>query len=119
MGEKSIKKWKIVFTMLVWCMLGLVNIEMSEVKANTYGDYEYSLINGGTEVKITGYSGSDTEIVIPSEIGGKTVTRIGNYAFRNCSGLTSIVLPDSLKTIGDYAFCNCSGLSGIDLPDSL
>lgn len=119
MGEKSIKKWKIVFTMLVWCMLGLVNIEMSEVKANTYGDYEYSLINGGTEVKITGYSGSDTEIVIPNEIDGKAVTSIGARAFSGCCFSGELILPDALKSIGSHAFSDCIFDGKLLLPSGL
>ena len=46
-------------------------------------------------------------------LGGCTsLTSIGNFAFRDCSGLTSISLPSSLKAIGGVAFDGCSGLTG-------
>ena len=38
---------------------------------------------------------------------------IGDYAFRNCSGLTRITIPDSVTSIGDRAFNGCSGLETI------
>lgn len=47
------------------------------------------------------------------------VTMIGNSAFRNCSTLINITIPNSISSIGLYAFCNCSGLASITIPDSV
>ena len=58
-------------------------------------------------------------LVIPNEIGGRTVTAIADYGFANCDGITTIILPDGLKTIGSYAFNGCDDLRGIFFPDSL
>jgi hypothetical protein len=41
---------------------------------------------------------------------GNRVTTIGDSAFGACSGLTSVVVPDSVNTIGDSAFSDCSNL---------
>ena len=46
-------------------------------------------------------------------------TEIGEWAFSNCTGLTSIVIPDSVTEIGDYAFYECAGLTSIVIPDSV
>ena len=42
-----------------------------------------------------------------------SVTSIGDYAFYNCSGLTSITIGSNVTSIGDYAFYNCSGLKDV------
>ncbi|WP_367180354.1 leucine-rich repeat domain-containing protein [uncultured Oscillibacter sp.] len=52
-------------------------------------------------------------------VDGDLVLSVGANAFRNCSNLTEITLPDSLTTIGPYAFVNCTSLTNITLPDSV
>lgn len=44
-----------------------------------------------------------------------SITYLGLSAFGSCRGLTSIALPDTLKTIGDQAFYFCSGITTLDL----
>ena len=73
--------------------------------------------NGG--ITITGYNGSDTEVIIPSEIDGKSVTEIGDSAFRDCPGLTTVTIGNGVTSIGRYAFMRCTGLTSIIIPDSV
>ena len=61
---------------------------------------------------------TDTDVVIPSEYKGLPVTSIGDSAFMDCSLLTSIVLPDSVKTLGQYGsgvFSGCEALTEITI----
>ena len=62
-------------------------------------------------------------ITIPATVanGGNTysVTSIGASAFYNCSGLTSIDIPNSVTSIGGVAFYDCSGLTSITIPNSV
>ena len=55
-----------------------------------------------------------TSVTIPN-----SVTSIGNYAFFNCSGLTSVTIPNSVTSIGDSAFNGCSGLSSVTIGNSV
>ena len=55
-----------------------------------------------------------TGIVIP-----ETVTLIGSYAFMNCSELTSVIIPDGVTIIGDNTFNKCSSLTSVTIPDSV
>ena len=66
------------------------------------------------------YSG---KVVIPEsvEFRGVThsVTRIGNEAFRNCSGLASVTIGNSVTIIGTYAFEDCFGLTSVTIGNSV
>ena len=55
-----------------------------------------------------------TSIKIPN-----SVTSIGSSAFRGCANLSSISIPNSVTSIGRYAFIYCSGLSSISIPNSV
>ena len=48
-----------------------------------------------------------------------SVTKIGDWAFYGCTGLTSINIPNSVTSIGDYAFRGCTGLTSISIPASV
>ncbi len=47
------------------------------------------------------------------------VTSIGNYAFKNCSSLTSVTIPASVDSIGEGAFFYCTGLTSVTIPASV
>lgn len=50
---------------------------------------------------------------------GDEITKIGSYAFFDCTGLTSVTIPNSVTSIGYRAFGNCSGLTSITIPDGV
>ncbi|MBQ7226997.1 MAG: leucine-rich repeat protein, partial [Clostridia bacterium] len=59
------------------------------------------------------------EIVIPSMHEGLPVTDIGAGAFSDCFNLSSITIPEGIKTIQPFAFYFCVKLSSVELPNSV
>ena len=47
------------------------------------------------------------------------MTSIGDNAFRDCRGLTSVTIPNSVTSIGDAAFYDCTGLTSVTIPNSV
>ncbi|MBQ9715119.1 MAG: leucine-rich repeat domain-containing protein [Clostridia bacterium] len=80
----------------------------TEVPASSF---EY--VCSPSDVTITKYIGNQAEVEIPAKIDGKTVVAIGNNAFAMNMDVTSISIPDSIKTIGDYAFYDCFALKNV------
>ncbi len=82
------------------------------------GEYTYHKLPDGT-VEITKYNGKAETLEVPGELGGKTVTGIGDYAFSDCVRLRSVKLPDSVTSIGDLAFLFCRYLTSVTLSEGL
>ena len=78
----------------------------------THGGVTYSVTSIGSWA-FSDCSGL-TSVTIPN-----SVTSIGDYAFYGCSGLTSVTIPNSVTSIGDYAFYGCSGLTSVTIPNSV
>ena len=72
------------------------------------------------EVSAGDYTG---EITVPETVtySGKTyaVTSIGEYAFYNCSSLTSVTIGDAVTTIGSSAFRECNSLKSVTIGDAV
>ncbi len=94
-----------------------------EAKFNCGSDGEYHLYavwNEGTEglsfeqvdsqYYVTGYNGSFENVVIPTTYRSINVVGIVDYAFSNCTSLTSVTIPNSISSIGKFAFANCTSL---------
>lgn len=103
--------------------------------------FSYDIMYDET-IWITGYTGSERILTIPSTINGRRVTNIysfttndnfglkeitvsegvtsiGYYAFEDCTSLVNVNLPKSITTIGDSAFCGCISLKKINLSEGV
>ena len=69
----------------------------------------------GNNYAVTAYIGGKSVVVVPTKYNGKSVTMIGERAFYDCSQITEIVLPDTIKEIGVEAFGYCTSLTKIDI----
>lgn len=103
-------------------------------------DFTYSELDDNC-VMLISYHGSDTDVIVPSEINGYRVTfldntfcankniksvtipesveAIGEDTFAACSNLESVQIGENVKGIGEYAFGNCTSLKEIILPQSI
>ena len=82
--------------------------------------YDLAEYNGTTGACITKVEPKPSgELALPSELGTYPVRHIGREALANCTGLTSVTLPNSLYMIGAYSFSNCTSLASITIPDNV
>ena len=66
--------------------------------------------------EVVGYSGTLTEVTIPSSFNGLPVSSIAQSAFMNHSELTQVVIPNSISIIAEGAFSGCGGLQSMTIP---
>lgn len=69
-------------------------------------------------VTITGYNGTQPNVVIPEQIDGKPVREIGASAFENRTDVKSVTIPEDVYYIGEKAFAG-SGITSMELPNYL
>jgi hypothetical protein len=95
--------------------LVLVALFLLALPATLQAQFIFTTNNGA--ITITGYSGTNSVIVIPSATNGSPVTSVGDGAFFNGQGiysrLTSVTVPDSITNIGNEAFEQCGGLTNV------
>lgn len=79
-------------------------------------DWEYYESNG--KIIITRYLGTDTDVIIPEELDGFSVTDLTENVFSG-KGITSVFMPDTIEKIGHSAFSGCDKLTDVTLSNNL
>ncbi len=87
------------------------------LSATVQAQFNYSISQG--KVTITKYTGPGGAVTIPDMIEGLPVTSIGEDAFSYCTGLTSIIIPESVTRIGGWAFSGCTSLTSVTIGNSV
>ncbi len=107
------------------CTVALSGVALAETWTDANGvEWTYSITDGKAKVGLDGTTAAiptstEGDVVVPSELGGCPVTSISSNAFRFCSGLTSVVIPEGVADVGKYAFSGCSHMTDVTMPDSL
>ena len=112
----KLKKWFLAIA--AFAIMTVVCAVAAGAENYSYGDFSYTVLDDGT-VKITDYNGSAEKIDIPAEIDGKSVTNIGIYAFRECTSLKSVTIPNSVTIIDMWAFFCSTNLTSVSIPESV
>lgn len=123
---------KILFLMLVLAITASMTVSCQRAEADTFkpesfdftlrtptdemgfeAGYTYFVHDDGSVLISTADVSGD--VVIPSTLGGKNVTAIGEGAFFKNTSITSVVIPDTVETIGIYAFSDCASLTSVSV----
>ena len=90
--------------------------EALEDNQNIKVNLDLSQTTGMTEITTYAFEGMSglSSVILPD-----SVTSIGTYAFQKCSNLKSINIPDGVTSIGDYAFNNCEALTSVKILDNV
>ena len=111
--KQAMRFWAIAYLLVSPLSMMAVKFEVDGICYETL-DYSVRVVPGGN------YSG---QVVIPSNVtyNGRSyvVSAIGERAFDSCEGLTSVVIPNSVRSIDYCSFRKCTGLTSIEIPDGV
>ena len=117
-----------LFTLLLAIVASIGTMFASETQVDgIWYDFDSSSKTASVTFRGSYYSSYSNEytnsVVIPASVVYNfmiySVTSIGDGAFRNCTGLTSVTIPNSVTNIGEQAFYGCSGLTSVTIPNSV
>lgn len=94
----------------------VMDVEKKDVDNLSMFTYE---INEHGSITITGYTGAESNVIIPEEIEGRKVEIIGERAFKQSNTIESITLPNSILEIQAWAFKNCARLREVVMSDGI
>lgn len=113
----------LLVVLLLACVLVACDPDDKQQDGNTIDETRYTFGLAfepyGNVYAVTGYTGADTDVIIPSIYEGRPVGAIKSAAFKECTSLTSITIGDRVTEIGDVAFLGCTSLSSVTIPDSV
>jgi len=80
---------------------------------------KYTLDDESSRVTIIEYFGNSLSYKIPEVLEGKTVVKLGKYAFHEHRELEEIIIPEGVIEIGEHSFYNCRNLHKVVMPDNI
>ena len=128
MFNSPLPRLKIVFAVLVMTagMVVFGFVSPQDLRYETVNGITWSYVVENETAKVTNWnmspavpSSTTGNVVVPDSLGGYPVTAIGNYAFYQISGITSLTIPEGVEMIETYACLKCTGLETVSLPSTL
>ena len=119
----------IIITITITITIGIIITRINSTKKDllekfTVDGIKYNIISLTDKTVAVGNNmGCTGGVNIPPTLTYKkvtySVTKIGDFAFDGCSGLTSVTIPNSVTEIGEDAFRICRGLTSVTIPNSV
>ena len=99
----------------------VVTISAKEIELNkeTEDGYEFIKVDAGSAVEIVKYVGNETEVKVPTKLGGLSVITVGEGCFEGNKTVVSIKLNSEIVTVKDRAFKDCTALKKVTKTESL
>ena len=98
-----------------------VTISAKEIELNkeTEDGYEFIKVDAGSAVELVKYVGNETEVKVPTKLGGLSVIAVGEGCFEGNTTVVSIKLNSEIVTVKDRAFKDCTALKEVTKTESL
>ena len=107
-------------------MGNLLNMSRGSLRSLDWAGLAKALIDPTIPFDITGFEVNPEQGVLyckPNLTGTLTIkngaTKIGTSAFYNCSGITNVIIPDSVTIISSYIFSGCNSLTSVTIPNGV
>ena len=114
-------KRRIVSLLLALCMVLSLAATVSAEERYTSGDWTYNFTEG--ELCIVSYNGTATDVVIPDTLDGHKVEALGwglGSPFADIADtMTSVVIPEGIRTMQNACFKNCTKLQSVTIPSTV
>ena len=96
------------------CIAYYANQVINDPNVSIVEDFAFSKVNNIN--RLVAYLGNATELILPTDFNGENY-EIGFRTFAYCKGLTSVIIPNSVTKIGEWAFYECEGLTEVNIYD--
>ena len=102
---------------LLFSVITVNNANATEISVKSNNNFEY-YVDGNNQIVIKRCKSTEEDINIPDKIDGLTVYKIDEGAFKDCLTVKKVTLPNTINYIGFRAFSN-SGITSLVMPDSI
>ena len=124
---KSLKKCLVSLIALLFVSAGVCGVSFAESVTIEDITYDFNMTDDGLVLYRVTSARDVTELVVPEQLDGHSVTKIMGYrnenglhgTFQDLTNLKKVVIHDGITTIGTHAFRNSANLSSITLPESV
>ena len=97
----------------------VISAKEIELNKETEDGYEFIKVDAGSAVELVKYVGNETEVKVPTKLGGLSVIAVGEGCFEGNKNVVSIKLNSEIVTVKDRAFKDCTALKEVSKTESL